>query len=88
MPFEIVMPALEMAQDTGVLAQWLKSEGDRVTKGEPLMEIETGKAISEIESPASGILSRVSARPGDEIPIGRVIAVLLTEEEARGEHNS
>ena len=41
---DVIMPALGMAQETGVLLQWLKTEGDEITAGEPLMEIETDKA--------------------------------------------
>jgi len=74
---EIVMPALEMAQEHGLLVRWLKAEGEFVQKGEPLMEIETDKALTEIESPETGFLSQVSAVPGDEVPVGRVIATLL-----------
>src|SRR5262245_3319308 len=71
------MPALGMAQDTGTLIQWLKKSGDTVTKGEPLMEIETDKATVEIEAPASGILSNVTAQAGDVIPVGQRIALIL-----------
>lgn len=74
---DVIMPALGMAQETGTLIQWLKAAGDPVTKGEPLMEIETDKATVEIEAPASGILSSVSARPGDIIPVGQRIALIL-----------
>ena len=74
---EVVMPALEMAQDTGLLIRWLKNEGEQVNQGEPLMEIETDKAIMEIEAPATGILSEVTAKPGEEIPVGQVIALLV-----------
>src|SRR5882672_5098944 len=77
---EIVMPALEMSQEKGLLVRWLKAEGQFVHKGEPLMEIETDKALTEIESPDSGILSQISARPGEEVPVGQVIAVLLIRE--------
>ena len=51
----VIMPALEMAQETGKLLSWRKKEGDDVAKGEPLLEIETDKAVVEIESPADGI---------------------------------
>jgi len=77
---EIVMPALEMSQEKGLLVRWLKAEGQFVHKGEPLMEIETDKALTEIESPDSGVLSQISARPGEEVPVGQVIAVLLIRE--------
>ncbi len=77
MPKEVVMPALGMAQETGTLLQWLKQPGDAVAKGEPLMEVETDKTSVEIEAPASGILASVTAQPGDVIPVGRRIALIL-----------
>src|SRR5579872_406146 len=79
---EVVMPALGMAQDTGTLIQWLKAPGDTVRKGEPLMEIETDKATVEVEAPASGILSSVTAHPGDVVPVGQTIALILAPGEA------
>ena len=66
---EVIMPALGMAQQTGILTRWLKREGESVVKGEPLMEIETDKVTVEIESTADGILSDITAAEGDEIPI-------------------
>jgi pyruvate dehydrogenase E2 component (dihydrolipoamide acetyltransferase) len=68
MPTNVIMPALGVAQQTGTLLKWLKAEGQSVSKGEPLMEIETDKATVEIEAPASGILAQVMAKPGDEVP--------------------
>ena len=79
---EIIMPALGMTQETGVLLQWLKAAGEEVTAGEPLMEIETDKAIVEVEAPASGILGHITANPGDEIPVGQVIAFILSPGES------
>jgi pyruvate dehydrogenase E2 component (dihydrolipoamide acetyltransferase) len=79
---DVIMPALGMAQETGTLIQWLKSAGDSVTKGEPLMEIETDKATVEIEAPASGILSDLTAQAGDVIPVGQRIALILAPGEA------
>lgn len=74
---DVIMPALGMAQETGILLQWLKAEGDEIAKGEPLMEVETDKAAVEVEAPASGMLANVTAHPGDEVPVGQVIAVIL-----------
>ncbi|MEZ4668226.1 MAG: dihydrolipoamide acetyltransferase family protein [Anaerolineae bacterium] len=74
---EVIMPALGMAQETGRLLQWLKSEGENVTKGEPLMEIETDKTTVEIEAPASGVLANVTAQVGDDVPVGQPIAIIL-----------
>ena len=76
------MPALEMAQETGKLISWLKKEGDAVRKGEPLLEIETDKAVMEIESPGEGVLGGVKAEAGAEIPVGQTIAWILNPGEA------
>jgi pyruvate dehydrogenase E2 component (dihydrolipoamide acetyltransferase) len=73
----VIMPALGMAQETGMLINWLKQEGEAVTKGEPLMEVETDKATVEIEAPESGLLGGISAQPGDVIPVGQTIAWIL-----------
>lgn len=80
------MPALGMAQETGILVNWLKSEGEPVTKGEPLMEVETDKATVEVEAPASGILANVAAAVGDEVPVGQTIALILAQGESLPQH--
>jgi pyruvate dehydrogenase E2 component (dihydrolipoamide acetyltransferase) len=77
MAFSVVMPALEMAQETGKLIAWRKQEGDRVTKGEPLLDIETDKAVMEVEAPADGILAGISAAAGADIPVGQTIAWIV-----------
>ena len=77
MPISVVMPALEMAQETGKLIAWLKKEGQSVSKGEPLLEIETDKAVMEIECPGDGVLGGITAQEGAEIPVGRTIAWIL-----------
>lgn len=71
------MPALGMAQETGKLVRWFKREGETVIKGEPLMEVETDKAVVEVESPASGTLVAVRAAGGDDIAVGQGIAMIL-----------
>ena len=82
MPTHIIMPALGVAQQTGTLLKWLKQEGQSVSKGEPVMEIETDKATVEIEAPATGILTQVIAQPGDEVPVGTRIALILAPGES------
>jgi len=82
---DVIMPALGMAQETGTLIQWLKAAGDSVAKGEPLMEIETDKATVEIEAPASGILSNMTAQAGDVIPVGQRIALILAPGESESQ---
>jgi pyruvate dehydrogenase E2 component (dihydrolipoamide acetyltransferase) len=77
MALSVVMPALEMAQETGKLIAWRKKEGEPVSKGEPLLEIETDKAVVEIEAPADGVLAGIQASEGAEIPVGQTIAWIV-----------
>ena len=73
----VIMPALEMAQETGKLVRWLKHDGETVAKGEPIMEVETDKVTVEIPSPDSGILGGILIKEGDDVPVGQTIAWLL-----------
>src|SRR2546423_15551739 len=82
MATDVLMPALGMNQETGRLVEWLRREGETVTRGEPLMEVETDKATVEIEAPASGVLAGVTARPGDEVPVGQAVAMILAPGES------
>jgi pyruvate dehydrogenase E2 component (dihydrolipoamide acetyltransferase) len=77
MAISVVMPALEMAQETGKLISWLKKEGESVAKGEPLLEVETDKAVMEIESPGDGVLAGIKVQAGTEVPVGRTIAWIV-----------
>src|SRR2546430_7214186 len=77
MPTNVIMPALEMAQETGKVLRWIKSPGDRVIKGESMVEIETDKVTVETEAPASGIRRDVSAQAGDVVPVGKTIALIF-----------
>jgi biotin carboxyl carrier protein len=77
MAISVVMPALEMAQETGKLISWLKKEGEPVAKGEPLLEIETDKAVMEIESPGDGVLAGIKVQAGTEVPVGQTIAWIV-----------
>jgi pyruvate dehydrogenase E2 component (dihydrolipoamide acetyltransferase) len=73
---DVIMPVLGMNQDTGKIIRWLVVEGQPVKKGDPLLEVETDKAVAEIESPATGILSAVTAQDGEDVPVGKIIAVI------------
>ena len=73
----VIMPKVDMVMETGTFIEWLKEEGDQVGKGDPLFVIMTDKASIEIESPASGILAGVTAKPDDVIPVTEVIAHIL-----------
>src|SRR5437870_8213794 len=77
MATSVVMPALEMAQETGKIVSWVKKEGDTVSKGEILLEVETDKAVVEIEAQADGVLAGVKSQEGDVVPVGQTIAWLV-----------
>ena len=77
MAISVVMPALEMAQETGKLVSWKRKSGEKVAKGELLLEVETDKAVVEVEAQADGILGGVTAQAGDVVPVGQTIAWLL-----------
>src|SRR6266446_5307119 len=82
MATNVIMPALELAQQTGKLLRWIKGPGDTVRKGEPIAEIETDKVTIELEAPASGVLSAVTAQEGDVISVGHTIAQIAAANEA------
>ncbi len=82
---EVIMPVLGMNQDTGKIVKWLVEEGQPIQQGQPLLEVETDKAVVEIEAPVTGVLSNVKAQDGEEIPVGQVIAVLLPPGESSGQ---
>src|SRR5438552_2874636 len=77
MATSVVMPALEMAQETGKIVSWVKKEGDSVSKGEVLLEVETDKAVVEVEATADGVLAGVKSHEGDVVPVGQTIAWLV-----------
>ena len=76
MPREVIMPALGMAQNTGLIVAWLKQPGEKVTAGDALMEVETDKAVMEVEAQADGFLTDVRASAGDTVPVGDVVALI------------
>ena len=77
----VIMPKVDMVMETGTLVEWLKEEGAQVEKGDPLFVIMTDKAGIEIESPASGFLAGVTAKPDDVVPVTETIAYILAEGE-------
>jgi pyruvate dehydrogenase E2 component (dihydrolipoamide acetyltransferase) len=77
--WEIVMPRLSDTMTEGVVSRWLRSLGDRVEQGEPLVEIETEKASMDIVSEAAGYLVEIRAVDGAEVPTGGVIGVVAPE---------
>jgi pyruvate dehydrogenase E2 component (dihydrolipoamide acetyltransferase) len=77
---EIKVPRLGQGMESGTVVRWLKSEGDRVEKGEPLYELDTEKVTQEVEADASGVLLKIAVQEG-EVPVGATVAVIGEEGE-------
>ena len=80
MAAEVKLPRLGQGMESGTIVKWLKSEGDRVEKGEPLYELDTDKVTQEVEADASGVLLKIAVAAG-EVEVGRTIAVIGEEGE-------
>jgi pyruvate dehydrogenase E2 component (dihydrolipoamide acetyltransferase) len=82
MATEVIIPKVDMVMENGTFVEWLKNEGDRVERGDPLFIIMTDKANIEVEAPASGILGGLRAKPDEVIPVAQIIAYILEPDEA------
>jgi pyruvate dehydrogenase E2 component (dihydrolipoamide acetyltransferase) len=78
---DVSLPRLGQGMEAGTIVRWLKSEGDTVEKGEPLYELDTDKVTQEVEADASGVLLKILAGEGEEIEVGKRIAVIGEEGE-------
>ena len=76
MSSQVTLPRLGQGMETGTIVRWLKSEGDSVEKGEPLYELDTEKVTQEVEADSSGVLLKILANEGEEIEVGKAIAVI------------
>ena len=76
---EITMPKLSDTMEEGTLLKWFKKEGEYVQQGEALFEVETDKAVMEVESFVSGILSQIFVQEGEKVPVGTPIAIVGEE---------
>jgi pyruvate dehydrogenase E2 component (dihydrolipoamide acetyltransferase) len=77
MEVKLKMPDLSTTEGTDIaIVKWLAAVGDQVERGQVILEVETDKAVQEIEAIASGILTSQLAGPGDKIPVGQVIATI------------
>ena len=81
MPIEVILPKVDMDMSSGTIADWHKSEGETVEEGEARFDIETDKATMEVESPGTGTLHFVTAKQGDEVPIGQAVAWIFADGE-------
>jgi pyruvate dehydrogenase E2 component (dihydrolipoamide acetyltransferase) len=77
MPVEFKMPQLSTVDEEVTILTWLKQEGDEIKEGEPLVEVETSKAVVTLEAPTTGILKRIYFREGEKVPVGTVIALIM-----------
>ena len=73
----VIMPKMEMSQETSTVIEWLKQEGDEVKRGDVLLTVETDKVTADVESPAAGILSGIRVAPQQEVPVTEIIAYIL-----------
>lgn len=76
---DFVMPTLGADMTEGTLVQWKKHEGDRITKGEIIAEVDTEKAAIDVECHTTGLIERLLTKPGDKVPVGTVMAVIREE---------
>jgi pyruvate/2-oxoglutarate dehydrogenase complex dihydrolipoamide acyltransferase (E2) component len=77
---DVILPRFADTLVEGTVSRWLKRAGEQVARGEPLVEVETDKVNSELESPYEGVLTEIVASEGTTVPVGEVIARI---EEAR-----
>src|SRR5688572_28706327 len=76
MATQVIMPKLSPTMEEGQLTRWLKKEGDKVSMGEPLAEIDTDKATMEMQALGNGVLRKILIREGESAPLGQVIAII------------
>src|ERR1044071_3902609 len=76
MATQVIMPKLSPTMEEGQLSRWLKKEGDKVSMGEPLAEIDTDKATMEMQSLGNGVLRKILIQEGESVPLGQIIAVI------------
>ncbi|MGI0084062.1 MAG: biotin/lipoyl-containing protein, partial [Nitrososphaerales archaeon] len=78
---DILMPRFDPEMKTGKVVEWLKKEGERVQKGEPVVRIDTEKVSLDVESPESGVLGKIIVSPPAEVPVGTTLGSILAEGE-------
>src|ERR671924_1532184 len=81
MSSQVTLPRLGQGMESGTIVRWLKSEGEKVEKGDPLYELDTEKVTQEVEADESGVLLKILAQEGTEIEVGKAIAIIGEEGE-------
>jgi pyruvate dehydrogenase E2 component (dihydrolipoamide acetyltransferase) len=79
---EVILPKVDMDMDSGVIVAWKVSEGERVQQGDILFEMETGKAMMEVEAPGTGIIRSLAKISGEPIAVGTAVAWIHPDGEA------
>lgn len=87
MTVNVVMPALGESVTEGTITRWLKSPGERVAKGEPLIEVATDKVDTEVEAPASGVLASIDAPENSTVAVGTLIGTIADGEVSPNDHS-
>ena len=82
MPTAFIMPKMDMDQEVVTIIEWLKKEGEKITKGEPVVTVETDKITSDIEAPETGTLVGILYHENEEAPVTKVVAYILAEGES------
>src|SRR3954469_11586685 len=81
MPTIVTMPKWGLTMTSGTITGWSREEGDPVTEGAPLLTVETEKAVDDVEAPASGVLRKIVANVGSEVPVMGAVAIITAPEE-------
>ena len=81
MYIQVRLPKLGAHMQEGTIVEWLKKEGEPVKKGEPLFQVETDKAVMEVESPANGVLKSIVHGKGTKVPVNTVVAFIEQPDE-------
>ena len=76
---EVILPKVDMDMQSGVIAAWKVAEGDFVNEGDILFEMETNKAMMEVEAPGTGVIRALAPVTGAEIPVGTIVAWIHPE---------
>jgi pyruvate dehydrogenase E2 component (dihydrolipoamide acetyltransferase) len=81
MATQVIMPKLSPTMEEGQVSRWLKQEGDQVSMGEPLAEIDTDKATMEMQALSAGVLRKILVNEGESAPLGQLIAIIGAADE-------
>lgn len=82
MPTIVKMPKWGLTMTAGTVTDWFRDEGDEVSAGDPLLTVETEKAVNDVEAPADGVLRKIVAVAGSEVPVSGPVAIILAADEA------